>query len=639
VTKTGEVRLIDFGIASIEQHTHESSIEVAAHTPAYASPEQKNGEPASMVSDIFALGKIISELIERPLRHSRLGAFQLRQLYAITAKATHLEQNHRYQSVSDLKLDLIRWRTKRPVNAVKQTSIYRLRAFIDRNRTITTIALGAFTAITIALLVTLKSLQQSRQNYAQLVLAKSAVEEESNKLNSVNQFMSGMFGSIDTSNKGIDVKVVEILASASQQLKSQTEQDPRIATELYFTIAMAYDKIGAEDQFLKLLIEGENLSLKTLGAGHPQTIKLRNQQITYWMRLDAFNKVLEKTQPWIKQMQDANTNPENIYKMQIRSAEALYWNGDKETALNQLLDLEQSITTQLGTQNKTIGFLRETLGVIYLWDKRASDSEPVFRKNIDLYNTLFGVASNQSLDMMFRLSLSLDAQARYDEAIVIAKNLLHLKKKNQAGNAEIANAYNTLGVYQQNAGYIEPSIKTLETAVREFEPVLGQDNPRVSFFYLNLGDAYQQLSDYQKALEWYSKGISLEQILAADIDTRDVRTVIQMSQCHTRLNNKDEAKLILDVLQPLIVEQAKISNLGGNEHSFKAALALWVWSFHSNQRGLEQMEQVHDDAIETYGHPYYITQEILKLRLEFYQQLNQQDSYDEYAQQLLSQNQ
>ncbi len=75
VTKEGEPKLLDFGIAkvlnpSIMQAQEVTGPEVRLMTPEYASPEQVRGDPLTTASDIYALGVLLYELLtgRRPYR-------------------------------------------------------------------------------------------------------------------------------------------------------------------------------------------------------------------------------------------------------------------------------------------------------------------------------------------------------------------------------------------------------------------------------------------------------------------------------------------------------------------------------------------------------------------------------------------
>ncbi|HEY4039994.1 MAG TPA: protein kinase [Burkholderiaceae bacterium] len=74
VTDSGQVRLLDFGVAKLlaeeEPDLHLTQLYGQALTPEYASPELLLGEPVEVASDIYALGVVMNELLagSRPYR-------------------------------------------------------------------------------------------------------------------------------------------------------------------------------------------------------------------------------------------------------------------------------------------------------------------------------------------------------------------------------------------------------------------------------------------------------------------------------------------------------------------------------------------------------------------------------------------
>ena len=63
VTKGGDVKLLDFGIAKLlgpddtGEAAAETRTELRLLTPAYAAPEQILGEPVTTATDVWALGR------------------------------------------------------------------------------------------------------------------------------------------------------------------------------------------------------------------------------------------------------------------------------------------------------------------------------------------------------------------------------------------------------------------------------------------------------------------------------------------------------------------------------------------------------------------------------------------------------
>ncbi|MFN8587926.1 MAG: serine/threonine-protein kinase [Candidatus Eisenbacteria bacterium] len=189
VTADGSPRLLDFGIAKLLADDDASDAgtrtALAPMTPEYASPEQLRDAPATLASDVFALGVLLYELLagarpwpeaggrteraravrerepERPSRAtvaaasdapSRLpapprdgGARLAGDLDNIVLKALQAEPARRYASAAELADDLRRHLAGFPVHARPDSFGYRARKFVGRNRV--AVAAGAFAVL------------------------------------------------------------------------------------------------------------------------------------------------------------------------------------------------------------------------------------------------------------------------------------------------------------------------------------------------------------------------------------------------------------------------------------------------------------------------------------------------------------
>jgi serine/threonine-protein kinase len=180
VDASGEVRLLDFGIAKLlagdaaveTELTRESG---RALTPEYAAPEQIEGEPVGTATDTYSMGVLLYELLaERhpyasgplPLaaraqlaltadvaRPSDAAADPARRralrgdLDTIVLKALRKRPAERYVSADALAADLRRYLAHEPVLARPDSTAYRLRKLLRRHR----VAVGAGAAVTLAL--------------------------------------------------------------------------------------------------------------------------------------------------------------------------------------------------------------------------------------------------------------------------------------------------------------------------------------------------------------------------------------------------------------------------------------------------------------------------------------------------------
>jgi eukaryotic-like serine/threonine-protein kinase len=175
ITKEGEPKLLDFGIAKLLNPEAPTAGEqtmtfAAAMTPEYASPEQVRGETMTTASDIYSLGVILYELLtgQRPYRTKDCNPAEIARAITeqapvrpsaaiakgdgnlqpqisnlkslkgdvdnIVLKAMRKEPQRRYASVEHFSEDIRRHLEGLPVTARKDTLAYRSGKFIRRHK-------------------------------------------------------------------------------------------------------------------------------------------------------------------------------------------------------------------------------------------------------------------------------------------------------------------------------------------------------------------------------------------------------------------------------------------------------------------------------------------------------------------------
>jgi tetratricopeptide (TPR) repeat protein len=163
VNEAGQVRLLDFGVARMLERSDTRLTQVygRALTPEYASPEQLAEAELGPASDVYSLGRLLSELLtgelprcppdgqpeppsaraqaratgQRPGATGRIARLLKGDLDAIVLKALAARPEDRYGSAQELALDLRCYLNQEPVSARPGHWSYRAGKLLKRHRT------------------------------------------------------------------------------------------------------------------------------------------------------------------------------------------------------------------------------------------------------------------------------------------------------------------------------------------------------------------------------------------------------------------------------------------------------------------------------------------------------------------------
>ncbi len=317
ITDSGLVKLLDFGIAKDLRQAPGSPTTTANRflTPAYASPEQIVGKPATTSSDLYSLGLILCLLLcgrtrrvserlgglvpgtspeEEPEAPSRLlqthratepARAELRAIAeARDTKPRHLKRllrgdldtvvlrclerdpQRRYPSAAQLEDDLERFLDGRPILARRPSLLYRGSKLVRRHPGATA---ALFLMVAGLIGYTILAFRHSRALEAE----RNAAVEAHREAERATEFLTDTFRLADAvqrvdlvGSQAQEVTVETALEYGAERLGHGFETNPRLQAKLLNALGEIYNNLGNSDRALPLL-ERSLVLRRALGPG------------------------------------------------------------------------------------------------------------------------------------------------------------------------------------------------------------------------------------------------------------------------------------------------------------------------------------------------------------------------------------
>jgi eukaryotic-like serine/threonine-protein kinase len=105
IAKSG-IKILDFGLARSGQDQSVTDSRMVMGTPAYMAPEQREGKPADVRSDIYSFGCMLYEMLTGTKVTSRRRRIPSRKLERIVSRCLEEDPDRRWQSAAELEREL-----------------------------------------------------------------------------------------------------------------------------------------------------------------------------------------------------------------------------------------------------------------------------------------------------------------------------------------------------------------------------------------------------------------------------------------------------------------------------------------------------------------------------------------------------
>jgi eukaryotic-like serine/threonine-protein kinase len=602
VSKTGEVKLLDFGIAKLLQEGDAEPADATASqfmalTPQYASPEQVKGEPITTASDVYSLGVLLYELLtgQRPYNLKRQTADEITRaiceqeptkpssvrtnaeigehgdtetnqisasarlrvpasalrgdLDNIVLKALRKEPERRYLSVEQFSEDIRRHLEGLPVSAHKGTFAYRATKFVKRNKL--AVAATALIVLTLAAGIIATTIQARRAN---------------RRFNQVRQLAHSVLFDYHDAIAALpgSTKVRERLVKDALQYLDNLSTEAGSDVSLLRELALAYEKVASVQGGASVMVKAYGRSASSSNLGDTQgALASMRKALTIRERLAALEARNRDLQNELAYCYEGLANlhtlagpPEKVLEYANKAIPILEaslatdpTNEDVRLSLGSTYILKAKAMGNPATAN--LGDIKGALDLLgkaqAMAEKLAADypTDPEYQRTLGvIYNQAGSLAAaggdlKQGLEFNFK-------------AIAVDQRLVDLEPNNTLFKTELAIQEGNAGSSMIKLGDTAGALEKFKQALAIYESVIAADpndaatRRNAGVGYRNIGVAIgtdnraEALKNFSKALEIFA-GLAAKDASNGDFRRQWALTYLGLSRFQLKANDLNSA--------------------------------------------------------------------------------------------------
>jgi eukaryotic-like serine/threonine-protein kinase len=559
VTATGQVKLLDFGIAKLLNssiggtalpHTRTT---FRVMTPEYASPEQVRGDPLTTGSDVYALGVVLYELLagrrpyeirtgaaqelqelvcerepERPSTRARrppsadesdaptpaaiassrgtspdrLERVLTGDLDAIVMMALRKEPRRRYGSAELLAEDIERHLGGRPVHARHPSRAYYLGKFLRRHRTAASLGAIAFLSLVAGIAVAVKQTAAARRERDRATTALAQAQQALRESEETTSFLAGLFDvDVPAPGSATPGTTKELIARGMVQVE-QLKDHPLVQARMLEGMGRIYQNAG-QIADAKFAYERSLALRRANGAGESAEAATTLLHMATPLRImgsyvaadSAARQALR-----IYEKLNGPSDPSTADAWQMLSMLAVYRSDlvASEAYARRSVEIR---TAAYGADDPRIAYSVEMLGGALRRLGRYDEGERYMRQAIVLYEHDKGPNDISLVVPLYRLAdaVVIDHEDYAEAARLMERGLAISKAVLGEGHPRTAYALEFLGSLESRRGNFAKAERMSRQAVEIFDRTLGIHDVALADAYADLAKVYSRVGRWSEA--------------------------------------------------------------------------------------------------------------------------------------------
>ncbi|MCH9649703.1 MAG: serine/threonine-protein kinase [Deltaproteobacteria bacterium] len=669
VTRDGEVKLLDFGIAKLLP-SEEAADLTAGHamTPQYASPEQYRGEGITVLSDVYQLGLVAYEVLSgaRPYEVSTATPQEAAQricerdpdrpsaaaltggsgseaqetvdtvpsnrslvlsigrelkgdLDAIVLKALSKEPERRYSSAARLREDIENHLAGRPVSARPASLSYRTGKFLRRHRVASVVAGLGLGTLAISSLLFTQGLARERDRTA---LERDRAAGEARQAEEVVRFLTDLFDVSDPERIAPeDVSTRELLERGASRIDQDLKDQPLARARLMVALGKIYNNLGNYQRAKELL----EPSLEVL-ASHPDGgAAALSEGLSTLSRVEI---LLGNYESGLQVSQRAyDHHLKTLPTGDVRITKSLGWIGTSLNFLGRYSEAEEisaravALAREGGVEGSDMSEYLANQGSILTKLGRVLEARELFQEAVDHATEAFGPDHPSIARHLTNLGITYGYVGDHEQALAINLRALAIQEKALGpSHADVGvNLVNISKSYESLSRWAEAE-EAANRAIQVQEEALGPSNPVVAVALLNLSGLYVKTGRASAAEGLARRALEIqEETLAPNHPYRGMSWQ-SLGEALMALERQGEA-------EAAFVRAVEILEAGfGPNHPMVAWPLLALGKAHHQRGELKLAERFLKRAVDIRQDAETVSEEERQETLEAYQALQREKS-------------